>query len=67
VARFFVGGFMLHDKRDQIVKVRLSQSEYRKLMNYAAQIHKPASFVVRQLILQLLYEQNDKTSFDDQL
>lgn len=53
---------MLHDKRSVVLKVRLSPDEYKKIMIYAGQIHKPASAVVRSLIIQLLYEQDYKAS-----
>lgn len=56
---------MLHDQRSMVVKVRLTPAEYNKLMVYAGTIHKPASSVVRSLILSLLYEQDYKTLIDN--
>lgn len=61
----FLEVIMLHDKRDMIIKVRLTPAEYNKLMVYAGTIRKPASSVVRSLILSLLYEQDYKTHLDD--
>lgn len=58
---------MLHDNRTMTVRVRLTPAEYNKLMIYAGTIHRPASSVVRSLILSLLYEQDYKTHLDDQL
>lgn len=58
---------MLHEKRDITLKVRLSAAEHKRLMVYAQTVNKPASFVVRSLILQLLYEQDPKTIIHDQL
>lgn len=56
---------MLHDNRSMTVRVRLTPAEYNKLMNYAGTIRRPASSVVRSLILSLLYEQDYKTHLDD--